>query len=57
MIPSELKTYKEQSFDHLRGLDGSLQDMRRSLKDQPEGVPTLLLVRRNGRSRYVAVRS
>jgi serine protease Do len=35
----------------------SLRDMRRALKDQPEGVPTLLLVRRNGRSVYVAVRS
>lgn len=35
----------------------SLQDMRRALKDQPEGVPTLLLVRRNGRSVYVAVTS
>lgn len=35
----------------------SVQDMRRALTDQPEGVPTLLLVWRYGRSVYVAVRS
>jgi serine protease Do len=35
----------------------NVQDMRRELEEQPEGVPTLMLVRRNGRSIYVAVTS